>query len=198
MEKALIVFVRNPDLGFVKTRIAKTAGDEQALVIYLHLLARTQEIASKTDADTFVFYSKEVIPDDSWSGPRFIKEKQSNGDLGERMRAAFDVVFSKGYHKVCIVGSDCYDLTPHIIERAFEKLDRCELVAGPAKDGGYYLLGMKQPNPAVFALKAWSTDTVLKETLAIADELHLSYKLLGVLSDIDTEADWLAALQLNP
>ncbi len=193
-KNALVVFVRNPEKGSVKTRIAETAGDDKALSIYLRLLEHTKAVAERVEADTFVFYSNEIAVDDLWDGSRFFKEKQEGVDLGERMQKAFATVFSKGYQKVCIIGSDCYDLIPEHVETAFGKLHLKDLVAGPAEDGGYYLLGMKRMHTALFGLKAWSTEFVLQETLLIAEALDLSCATLPVLSDIDTEADWEAAL----
>jgi uncharacterized protein len=189
-KNALIIFARNPVLGKVKTRIASTAGEEAALSIYQQLLRHTHDVVMDVAADKFVFYSDHIRLNDLWDHESFHKFLQSGDTLGEKMNLAFERSFNKGYEKICTIGSDCYELTKEIIEEAFDKLSDNNMVVGPATDGGYYLLGMQQLYPAVFALSNWSTHTVLGETLEIIHSLQLSYSLLPVLSDIDTEADW--------
>ncbi|MBP0903504.1 TIGR04282 family arsenosugar biosynthesis glycosyltransferase [Mariniflexile gromovii] len=186
-KKALIVFTRNPELGKCKTRLAKTVGDKSALEIYKHLLKYTANIAKNTNADKYVFYSETIQKNDLWDASIFRKKLQEGPDLGEKMQNAFSYVFSLGYQKVIIIGSDLLDLTPKHIQLAFEALDKNNVVIGPAKDGGYYLLGMTSINQNLFKNKAWGTSTVLKDTL---NELQKSNVfLLEELNDIDTFED---------
>ena len=116
------------------------------------------------------------------------------------MSAAFEEVFRDGGSqkplKVLIVGSDCPLLSAEIIDEAFLKLDKSDIVLGPAEDGGYYLLGMKKMNTELFEGVSWSTEKVLNETLDKAAGLGLSVAFTPSLFDIDTEEDWTRWLKL--
>lgn len=182
---ALIIFVRKPELGKVKTRLAAQVGDEKALEIYKKLLAHTISIAKKSNAEIFIFSTD--ISDDNWNG--FNLEKQIDGNLGEKMSNAFQTLFENKYSEVIIIGSDCPALTEVHINKAAELLDSSDLVIGPAKDGGYYLLGMKNYHPEIFENKNWSTSTILKETIDSAVSLGLKYNLLEELTDVDQKED---------
>lgn len=188
-KNAIILFTKNPELGKVKTRLAKTIGNENALAIYKKLLQHTQSIVDPIDADKFVFYSDKINENDQWSTANYYKKLQFNGDLGERMAAAFQEVFCLGYQSVCIIGSDCYELNSAIITEAFDKLVHFDTVIGPTFDGGYYLLGMKQLHEALFQSKNWSTETVFEETANDFKNFALSTYSLTKLTDIDEEKD---------
>tara|TARA_B100000809_G_scaffold266030_2_gene326972 strand:- start:754 stop:1392 length:639 start_codon:yes stop_codon:yes gene_type:complete len=187
LKTALIIFTRNPELGKCKTRLAKTLGDQSALNIYKHLLQHTANVTEKVEADRYVFYSEDIHTDDIWSAAHFSKKLQKGNDLGERMHNAFDELLDYGYKKVIIVGSDLLDLDKQIIEDAILELDATDVVIGPAEDGGYYLLGMKQLHPAIFKNKAWGTETVRKDTMLDLKSKDVS--LLKPLNDIDTFDD---------
>lgn len=189
MKKALIIFVRKPELGKVKTRLAATMGEEKALAVYRKLLEHTHYISEGVKAERFVLYCDEIEENDLWSDGNFIKRLQSPGDLGEKMHNAFAGLFDEGYNDVAIIGSDCYELTTAIIEDAFKMLQQNDLVIGPANDGGYYLLGMKKLCMELFSNIEWSTEKVLTQSLAASTSAGLSYSLLPQLTDIDTEAD---------
>lgn len=191
MQKALIIFVRNPELGKVKTRLAKGIGDVQALQVYNSLLKKTHEVIKDIDAHKFVFYADSINYDDLWENDLFYKARQIGNDLGERMYNAFSYLFDKGYSKVLIIGSDCPALETEIVEDAFLSLSRLEVVIGPTPDGGYYLLGLKEPISCFFENKQWSTETVYQDTMQHIAELNLSHAILPQLSDIDTIEDWL-------
>jgi len=186
-KSALIIFTRNPKLGKCKTRLANTIGDEAALKIYKHLLNHTASVLKNINIDKFVFYSESIINDAIWNTSFFKKRLQKGNDLGERMQNAFSELFNLGYEKVVIIGSDLLDLNSEIITKAFKKLHDFEYVIGPAKDGGYYLLGKKTLNSIIFKNKIWGTDSVLKNTL---NNLQTStVYLLETLNDIDTFED---------
>jgi uncharacterized protein len=189
MKKAIIIFVRNPELGKIKTRLAKDIGEEKTLSVYSYLLKITHDLACNIDADKFVYYADTVITNDSWENDLFIKRVQEGNDLGERMKGAFSSLFQQGYSKVIIIGSDCPELTVFLIEEAYQNLETNEVVIGPAADGGYYLLGMTQLIPELFRNKKWSTAAVFKDT--VNDVLHAgkNYFVLPILSDIDTAED---------
>ncbi len=187
---ALLIFIKNPELGKAKTRLAATVGDEHALAIYMELLRHTREIARATDANRLLFYSQFVDDTDDWKNEDFQKYVQAKGDLGHKMQAAFEFALME-HDKAVIIGSDCASLTPEIVAEAFQKLDEFPFVIGPATDGGYYLLGMRKFSPSLFEHIAWSTEAVLPTTLARIEALNADYHLLTELSDIDYEEDWI-------
>ena len=186
-KKALIIFTRNPELGTCKTRLARTIGDEATLEIYKHLLKHTASVSKNLTVDRFVFYSETIKKDDIWDTISFRKKLQNGADLGNRMENAFSEIFNLGYEKVIIIGSDVLDLEEGIIADAFEKLDHHDTVIGPAKDGGYYLLGMTVFNPSLFKNKVWGTASVLQNTLKDLEKRNIF--LLKELNDIDTFED---------
>jgi len=188
-DKLLMVFAKNPQLGRVKTRLAKAVGDEKALDIYKILLAHTLTIAKIVNCDKAIFYSDYIDETDMWNEAKFVQNIQEGNDLGERMHNAFKYAFYKQYKSVVIIGSDCFDLNEQIITDAFEILKENEVVIGPAKDGGYYLLGMRTLYSDLFMNKQWSTKNVLPDTLLDITKLDVSIKLLPTLSDIDEEKD---------
>jgi len=183
----LLVFTRNPELGKVKTRLAKTVGNATALKIYTFLLKRTRDIVVKVAADKAVYYSVKVRENDIWDASIFQKHQQVGEDLGIRMLHAFKNGFKTGYEKVMVIGSDLYDLTAETIENAFIALENNEVVIGPAEDGGYYLLGMNSLEEKVFKNKEWGTETVRKDTLE--DLKDKKVFLLGELNDVDVFED---------
>lgn len=185
----LIIFTKNPELGKAKTRLAKTIGDEKALIVYKALLHHTANFCKEVNADKHVFYSNKIGSNEYFHANEFEKMIQSGDNLGDKMKNAFKAGFDINYEHIIIIGSDCYDLTSQHINTAFNKLKKHDFVLGPALDGGYYLLGMKNPFYDVFENKTWSTETVLNDTIKDIENASLSYFLLEKLSDIDTESD---------
>ncbi|MBL7872207.1 MAG: TIGR04282 family arsenosugar biosynthesis glycosyltransferase [Cyclobacteriaceae bacterium] len=185
----LIIFYRNPELGKVKTRLAATVGDGRALAIYLKLAAHTRSIASEVNCDRVVWYSDFVDTEDNWPNDLFLKDRQVGDTLGDRMHLAFDCAFQKGYQRVCIIGTDCLELTGEILNESFNKLITHDAVIGPALDGGYYLLGMKQLHTELFSNKVWGNNTVYKNTVKDFEGLNITFGQLPCLTDIDEEKD---------
>ncbi len=183
----LLIFTRNPELGKVKTRLAKTIGDEAALDIYKYLLNHTKQVTQNLSCDKAVYYSVKVRENDIWDAPVYQKHQQEGSDLGTRMYNAFQQAFSSGYEKIVIIGSDLPDITSKHINEAFEKLNSNDVVIGPAEDGGYYLLGMKKLHATVFQHKNWGTSTVRKDTLN--DLQNETVHLLETLNDVDVFDD---------
>ncbi|WP_304036078.1 TIGR04282 family arsenosugar biosynthesis glycosyltransferase [Mesonia mobilis] len=183
----LIIFTKNPELGKCKTRLAKSIGDTAALEVYKKLLQHTAKVTQDLSADKVVFNNTEPIDQDDFSSTHFSKKNQRGDDLGEKMSNAFQGGFQNNYEKVVIIGSDLYDLQTRDIDEAFLQLTHNDYVIGPAKDGGYYLLGMKKFTPEVFQEINWSTATVLKETLHILKNKKVA--LLTQKNDIDTIDD---------
>lgn len=191
----LIIFYRNPRRGAVKTRLAATVGDEKALSIYLALCEHTRKITEPLPADKIVFYSDLIEDNDLWAGELYGKAVQDGSDLGARMYNAFIEGFRRGYERICVIGTDCYDLTTSILQEAFLALTSSDVVIGPAADGGYYLLGMRKVPVEIFTNKSWGSDKVLAETLKDLDELRAAYVMLPVLRDVDSEQDLPAGLR---
>lgn len=186
-KKALIIFTRNPELGQCKTRLAKTIGDEAALKIYTYLLKHTAMVSEPVKADKYVFYSESIKKNDIWNDAFFRKKLQHGTDLGSKMEQAFSELFGLGYENIMIIGSDLLDLNQHHIETAFGELNLHDVVIGPSKDGGYYLLGMKRIHENIFKNKSWGTESVLKDTLN--DLQNIDVEILEELNDIDTFED---------
>src|SRR4051812_48426729 len=130
MENAIIIFVRNPERGKVKTRLAKDLGDEKTLEVYNFLLQYTRDISISCNCSHFVFYSSYIHVQDVFDDDLFTKLIQQGDALGERMMNAFKKVFDLGCKKVCIIGSDCYELQTEVINEAFDKLDTNDVVVG--------------------------------------------------------------------
>ena len=173
----------------VKTRIAKTHGDECALDIYEKLLNHTRIVCQQVDCERYLFYAGEIDRDDSWDNKLFNKFLQQGNDLGQRMQDAFETVIRKT-SPVLIIGSDCAALTAEDIERAFIELEENDVVIGPAEDGGYYLLGMNDLQLFLFQDMPWSQDNLIEETIFRIQDRGLRYSLLSTKSDIDYYEDW--------
>ena len=197
-ECRLVVFVRAPRAGAVKTRLARKIGDNAACHAYQKLV---HAVLNRIDPirDVQLRYS----PDDAesevhpWLRRSWTLSPQGSGDLGERLTRAFAESFAEGARRVVIIGSDCPWLSDGDIEEAWKGLERHDLVLGPAKDGGYWLVGLREPKPEVFKGISWSTETVLAQTLEQARAGGLEFRLLRELSDVDTLGDWYAFLRDN-
>ncbi len=183
----ILLFTRVPELGKVKTRLAEGVGPEKALEVHSLMLQNTLMKCKKTNSDFFVFCPE--LPDSNVPSILFGAREQRGEDLGEKMKNAFDFGFKEGYKRILIIGSDCPELTISHLESAFELLKTNDLVIGPARDGGYYLLGMNKKQPSLFSTIEWSTTSVFRETFEIARKLNLSISLMPILNDIDTEDD---------
>ncbi len=190
---ALLIFVKNPIPGKTKTRLAKDVGHEKALQMYQRLQEHTRlQAEGLPDVTRYLHYSDRADNRDAWPNSVFIKMVQVGDGLGERMSQAFDHAFARQHDRVIIIGSDCPGVTTALVQEAFAALLTHDLVIGPALDGGYYLLGMCHPHPQLFTEMEWSTDHVLKDTLARARVQGLRVKQLTPLSDVDYLEDWLS------
>jgi uncharacterized protein len=192
----LAVFVKAPDPGRVKTRLASRLGPESAAELYARL---GRGIVSRCSGDghrTVAWYSPPGDGDRvrSWlSGlavDRFLAQR--GGGLGQRLAGAFARHFREGARRVVVIGSDCPDVGREIVARAFAALGEDDLVLGPSLDGGFYLIGLTRPAPGLYRGVAWSTSTVLDRTLRNAARLGLRVTSLPVLRDIDTIEDAVA------
>lgn len=191
MKRDLIIFVKNPVMGKAKTRLAASIGDVAALEVYRQLLAYTKHVVQKLDALKTVWYSSHVEKEDIWTKGGFNKKVQTGDDLGQKMKNAFEATFAQEKSDaVVIIGSDCAELEGRHVSEAFDALESNDIVLGPAKDGGYYLLGMRVFVPELFESIAWSTSTVAEQTLSAVKEKNLSYMILDELNDVDTVKDY--------
>lgn len=193
MRASLVVFAREPVPGQVKSRLAAAVGDRAAARIYATLLERTLEVADSSACDVTV--SLAGPPSGAWvEGWDGRTEVQAGGDLGERMRDAFDRRFDEGYDRVVIVGSDCPILRNDHLVRAVEALHEYNLALGPSRDGGYWLVAQRRPGVDLFTGVPWSTSETLGATRTRLGDLGVRWVELDELDDVDTEEDLRNAL----
>lgn len=197
----LIIFLKFPTEGKVKTRLAAGIGFQKATEIYKIILADLiQEVKKLESVDLYFFYP----PDDDIAeiknliGDKFNYYPQIGNDLGEKMKNSFKKIFELGADRGIIIGTDIPDLNSKIINEAIISLDKTDIVIGPSLDGGYYLLGMKNFYPSIFEEITYSTDQVLKRTLQKIESLNVNVSSLITLQDIDTEGDLINWLKTNP
>jgi uncharacterized protein len=185
-DRHLILFARYPLPGTTKTRLIPALGPDGAAQLAKQLTEYALAQAQACDCPFDVFGTGASMDDMAqWLGVPCLV--QSVGDLGDRMAHAIAQVFDRGARRILLMGSDCPGLTSDILADAFEALRLHDVVLGPAADGGYYLIGMRQPQPQLFDQMQWSHAQVLEQTLARLD--GLAHYLLPILHDIDTPDD---------
>jgi rSAM/selenodomain-associated transferase 1 len=192
--RAVLVFVRAPCPGRVKTRLAAAIGDGPALRVYRRLAEHTLAVVRALAAEGVevrVHHAPADAGDEvrAWlgDGPRYLP--QADGDLGARMKDAFIRAFAEGVERVVIVGSDLPEVSTSLLRRAFELLDAHPAVIGPARDGGYYLLGLRGMVAGIFEGMEWSTPDVFRSTLERFGAAGVQPAALEVLADVDTVDD---------
>jgi len=184
----LILFVRAPRLRQVKTRLQASLGAAPTLKLYRAMVADLLAGVSHGRFDIRICYT----PGDAgaemqeWLGEGYKYVPQQGEDLGQRMDNAFASAFKSGYRKAVIIGSDLPGIDTLAISIALTKLDAHDLVLGPSSDGGYYLVGLKQRQKRMFHNIKWSTDTVLRDTIHLANKLKLSIYQMEQRTDVDT------------
>lgn len=184
----LIVFAKNKLYGKVKTRLAKTIGDQSAYEVYARLFEITETESCKvSNADVTVYYSHSIDAD-SWVGyQKFVQEGET---LGDRLLNAFEAGFKKGYERIIGIGADLAEINAGTIENAFVELENNDFVIGPAEDGGYYLIGVGgEKGNYIFKDKPWSTESLLDITKNEIESKGDQLRLLHTLNDIDTIED---------
>jgi rSAM/selenodomain-associated transferase 1 len=196
--RLLIVFVKAPRAGKVKTRLAQSVGANAACLIYQILASRVLTQIESLPGVQLRFHPatarNEIRP---WRRRGWTVAPQGGGDLGQRLKRAFREAFSTRCERVAIIGSDSPELTARDVEDAWSALDGNDVVLGPSADGGYWLVALRKSLPKLFAKIPWSTDRVLAATLASAKSAGLQVHLLRELADVDTEDDWKAYLRRN-
>lgn len=193
MKNGLIIFAREPLPGSVKTRLAASLGDRAAAELYETMLQDVlKSVRQLNNVNTVVYWACEAdsLP---MLAERYqcCARRQSPGDLGQRMQGAFEEMFANGCELCCIIGSDAPDLPLPYIQEAYLLLEtqKANVVFGPCKDGGYYLLGLRQVWPQLFMNIPWSSASVLEHSLAAARDAGLMAALLPEWQDIDTLED---------
>lgn len=188
----LIVFVKAPRVGFVKTRIAEALGAEAAAAVYRTLVERVlANLAGLSEVELRFAPDDARLEIEPWLRRGWRAWPQGEGNLGARLQRAFAEAFVAGARRV-VVGSDCPDVCAEDIREAWQALATADVVLGPANDGGYWLIGLAQPQPRLFADMPWSTAGVFRQTLERARALGLRVAQLRQLADVDTAADWQA------
>jgi hypothetical protein len=190
-ESRLLVFLRAPREGQVKTRLAREIGPVAALEAYRTLLQRTLDAAADFGAVELRFTPADSLPlVEPLLRPGWTAVAQGEGDLGVRLDSAFRDAFRDGFQRVMVVGSDCPEIGPEDLSQADERLSETDVVLGPAQDGGYWLLGLRRPASFLFRDMPWSTPGVFAETVRRVESAGLRLGRLRELADVDTAADW--------
>jgi rSAM/selenodomain-associated transferase 1 len=188
-KSAIIIFIKNPDLGRVKKRLAKAVGDDKALEVYKQMLEHAQQITRTLSTDKFLYYDRAIDKNDTWSNDIYIKKKQQGTDMASRIAHAFEQIFKLKYEHIVIIGSDCLELDERIIRLAFRQLDHFDTVLGPTKDGGFYLLGMNKLYPEILKVEGWGTHSLTPNILKTLQHLGKSCFMLSELAGITTVDD---------
>jgi len=189
-----MVFTRYPEAGKAKTRLIPELGAEGAAALAEELAKRALGVAETVSAeggiDISVWFTgcdedraRLLAPDG------FTYYVQQGADLGDRMKAAFEATFNRGYDLVALVGTDCPELNEVIIAEAFDVLADADVAIGPATDGGYYLIALRAPEPDLFRGIDWGSASVLETTVNAASDLGLAVEALPVLWDVDRPED---------
>jgi rSAM/selenodomain-associated transferase 1 len=197
-QSALVIFAKAPIPGEVKTRLCPPLTSDEAATLHgtfvLDVLEQTKQAVTKAHlpVDRYLACS----PSTEHVFFKIMEERQGvrlldqvGADLGERMHQAFAVLFGQGYQRVLIIGTDAPTLPQSTYQEALSLLATHDVVLGPARDGGYYLIGLTRPVPELFAAMPWSTDRVLALTREKALARNLTIGLLKEWRDIDAIED---------
>ena len=193
MNPTILIFLKAPQLGRVKTRLAAEIGAAAALDAYRRLVAR-QMVALPPGWPVEVQFTPAAAEADMrrWLGEapgrQFVAQR--GGDLGAKLAFAVEGAFERGAASVLLIGGDCAELGPKEFTAAATGLKSHEVVLGPSKDGGYYLLGLRRVRPEIFEGIAWSTAVVAEQTRQRLRMQAIAWEELIELSDVDTLADW--------
>ena len=192
-ETCILLFVKYPKKGTVKLRLCRDLEEDIVLELYRCFVQDTLKMIKKIDVPFFICFhpSDEQSRFIQWLGPTHLFLPQTGSDLGERMKNSFVEVLKKGFQNAILIGSDSPDLPEKYVNQAITMLQTKDVVLGPTRDGGYYLIGFRTTTfiPRVFEEIHWSTPLVLQETLMKLQQAQRSVGLLPVWSDIDTFFD---------
>jgi uncharacterized protein len=184
--KILGLFAKSWIPGTVKTRLAATIGETAAALVHRTLVNRVLIEMSAVNWSSYLVYApkndREIFQD---AAPTWTLKPQSDGDLGDRLQNFLRDCFDEGAKHVCLIGADCPTLHRQEVVEAFEKLKEFDVVLGPARDGGYYLIGLNRFQPELFREITWSSSSVLRETVARATAVGHAIHLMPEKDDID-------------
>jgi len=192
-KQIVLLFIKAPILGQVKSRLAADVGEQIALDLYKNFIF---DIISTLEVSGHYFRICFHPPEEekavsAWLGSQYLFMPQLGNDLGEKMRGAFNRIFSEGFASGVLIGSDIPDIPYLMIHDAFEALKNSDVVIGPAADGGYYLVGFNKNSflPRVFEGITWSRNTVYQETMRILQAASLQVRCLPLWRDVDVLSD---------
>ncbi len=193
-KKHLIIFTRYPQPGKTKTRLIPALGVEGAANLQRQMTEYTLSKVKKFQKSAGISFEIRFAGGDlqlmqNWLGTELNYQLQGEGDLGKRMKNSFLSAFDKGAQEVIAIGIDCPGVNAQLLAEAFEKIRNCDLLLGPAVDGGYYLIGLNRAIEELFINIDWGTAKVLQQTMDIAQQLNLSVAYLQALADIDRPED---------
>lgn len=186
---SILIFLKAPRLGTVKTRLADAVGEKAAQSIYRELVEGQMARLSEEYSICVQYAPRDAAAEMSaWLGANACYQAQCAGDLGSRLSSAIQAHFQAGATRLMCIGGDCPGLTVQHIAAADSALDQgADMVLGPTEDGGFYLLGLSAPHVSLFSSVRWSTETTRRDVLDNASALHLSVAQLETLYDVD---DW--------
>ena len=190
----LIIFTRYPEPGKTKTRMIPALGAKGAAELQRqmseHTLKNATEWQKSSGGNIAIYFAGgNVSLMSNWLGKDLTYYPQVTGDLGDRMKSAFNQAFDNGATRVVIIGIDCPDINLTLLNQAFSSLAKQDLVLGKAEDGGYYLIGLNYLIPKLFQNINWGTSQVLAQTQNIANSLNLNTAYLPMLRDVDRPED---------
>lgn len=188
----LLIFLKYPEPGKVKTRLARTIGSTQAASLYRSWIGTVLDALQglrQTIRMTCLFDGGALESFREWHRLADVWWPQSTGDLGDRLLAGFISAFELG-GPVVAIGTDCLEIDTALVLLAFEKLANHEVVFGPTPDGGYYLVGTAELRPRLFQSIRWSSRFTLSDHILRCREEDWSVRMLPMRHDIDTSEEW--------
>ncbi len=190
-DDTLLVFCRSPVEGQCKTRLIPQLGERGALQAHCELALATLARLAAVRGQRYLYLSDESAVGESWAHEYgYHLAYQQGSDLGQRMKHAFEQELANSAGPVCLVGVDCPPIGQSYVEQAFSALGACDLVLGPAQDGGYGLIGMNKCQAELFEDIPWGSARVLAATLAAAKRVDLKVAMLPQIWDVDDFKDW--------
>lgn len=187
----LLIFAKAPVPGNVKTRLAASLGAQAACEAYETLVRYlVRQLRGLSNVTVLITPDEAVSTAEVWKQPGWQILPQGEGSLGERLERNIARAFQDGAVNVLAIGSDCPYVSASEIRAAFRQLGGCDVLVGPSTDGGYWLIGLKQPRPELFRDMAWGTDQVLGETLRRCKSAGCSIGLMSILEDVDELPAW--------
>jgi len=186
----LLLFVKSPIKGQVKTRLAAETSEDFAVELYKCFVEDTISLTENLDVYLEVCFcpANRKITFSEWLGEQHCYRAQNGNNLGEKLRNAFENAFEEGFANVVAIGSDSPDLPANYLSESFESLAEYDAAIGPANDGGYYLIGFSKEGfiSEVFDNISWSTDSVFEQTVSILKQHGRKMHLLPLWHDVDT------------